>query len=591
MSFFSVNLAALQRRFPTLYDDLKALRSPAVSEPQLSPSRSQEPTLLYGGRLAYSAYQPRRDAERALPAIHPDWDAFALAGWGLGYSAVCVVQKAPDLPLLIVEPDPRVFLLSLSASDLSVVFEHHHLLLSIGGDPCQQDLWSQYTFRNVGVHQLRCVGEVFPEWMASWDDCRRTVQAQARVNEDTLKRFSPLWLRNHARNRLTSGWTPLRAIKSQGKGRAVAIVAAGPSLPASLPFLRQYRSQLLVIAVDTAYSVLLRHGLVADYVTVGDGQYWNSRHLDDGVMPGTRIITDLSASPRVFRWPQETYVAACQVPFLRGWETRAGFVSDPLPSGGSVATMAWSFALYLEAAEVWFAGLDLGYSGGSHAQGSQFEEGFLRQASRLKPAETLGFRMLSDTTLTWREGISGPVRSDIRMDLYRAWLETQVGNHPEIPVWNLSRTGSLIRGLKPPFNEVPRENEATLSAVGIATLSETTGMLTTSWKKENWKKTNFFAPEVRSVVKSLLDCWPVGASCGTSVEFHQAWEKAVAVVRQAWGDSTWTFLTKTAVRTWETFPGPRSLARLKETITILDSLVDGAEAVEKKIFFNENEIF
>ncbi len=590
MSFFSANLRALQKRFPTLYADLTAMASLPVPEPQLSPSRSQEPTLIYGGRLAYSAYQPRRDAERALPEIQPDWDAFVLVGWGLGYAAVSLVRKAPDLPLLIVEPDPRVFLLSLSASDLSSVFEHPHLLLSIGGDPCQRDLWVQFTFRQVGVHQLRCVGEVFPDWIAQWEDCRRTTQAQARVNEDTLARFASLWLRNHARNRLVSGWKPLRALKSQGKGRAVVIAAAGPSLTASLRFLRQYRSRYLLIAVDTAYSVLFRHGLVADFVTVGDGQYWNSRHLDGGVESTTRLITDLSASPRVFRWPQQTYVAACQVPFLRGWEQQAGFVSDPLPSGGSVATMAWSFALYLEAGEIWFAGLDLGYSGGTHAQGSHFEEGFLREASRLKPAETLGFRMLSDTMLTWREGISGPVRSDIRMDLYRAWLENEVAKHPNVAVWNLSTTGSVIRGLKRPFEraseETPREYKGSTAGTDPKLASNFA-----PWQKDNWNQINFFVPGVQSAINSLLECWPPKGTYDITLEFRQAWESAVSVLRRAWGDSTWSFLTKAAVRTWETFPGPRSLARLKETIVTLSSLVEVAKELEESLFLNKNEIF
>ncbi len=584
MSFFSANLRALQKRFPTLYADLTAMAPLPVSEPQLSPSRSLEPTLVYGGRLAYSAYQPRRDAERALPEIQPDWDAFVLVGWGLGYAAVSLVQKAPDLPLLIVEPDPRVFLLSLDASDVSAVFAHPHLLLSIGGDPCQRDLWVQFTFRHVGVHQLRCVGEVFPDWIAQWEDCRRTTQAQARVNEDTLSRFASLWLRNHARNRLTSGWNTLKVLKSQGKGQAVVIAAAGPSLTASVPFLRQYRSRYLLIAVDTAYSILLRHGLVADFVTVGDGQYWNSRHLDGGIASSTRIITDLSASPRVFRWPQQTYVAACQVPFLRGWEQRAGFVSDPLPSGGSVATMAWSFAMYLEAAEVWCAGLDLGYSGGSHAQGSQFEEGFLRQASRLKPAETLGFRMLSDTMLTWREGISGPVRSDIRMDLYRAWLETEVANHLEVSVWNLSTTGSLIKGLKRPVEETPRE-------YGPAITHPQRAVTSPPWQKDNWNQINFFAPDAQSAIKLLLECWPPKGTYEITHEFRQAWENVVATLRRAWGDATWSFLTKAAVRTWETFPGPRSLARLKETIVTLSSLVEVAKDLEESLFLNKNEIF
>ncbi len=586
MSFLTANLEVLQRRFPTLYEDLCRLPPPEVEEPRLAPSRSEEPTLYYGGRLAYSAYQPRRDAERALPQLDPTWDAFVLVGWGLGYAAQVIVQRASDLPLIIVEPDQRVFLLSLQALDLTKVFQHSFLVLAVGQEACQTELWQQFSFRDVGLHQLRCVSEVFPAWIAQWDDCRRTSQAQARVNEDTLKRFFPLWLRNHARNRKTSGWHPLMELKGRAKGKAVVIAAAGPSLTESLSFLKKYRSRYVLIAVDTAYSLLVRQGLAPDFLTVGDGQYWNARHLDDGVLPSTQIVTDFSVSPRVFRWAQQIYVSGCQVPFLRGWEQKAGFASEVLPSGGSVATMAWSLAKYLEAAEVWFAGLDLGYTKGTHAQGSQFEEGFLRQGYRLKPAETLGFRLLSEASLTWREGVTAPVRSDLRMDLYRAWLEKDVARSPELPVWNLSSSGSLIKGLKRPVGEIPvpfGADARSNSAVNDSGYSSKISPKDNQPVHDQGVNLRWNIPRVSSALNRLLATWPQTSLHDEKQEireeFLSSWKATEALMRESWGDLTWTFLTHTAVRTWETFPGPRSLARLKEVVVVLLSIAELAETL------------
>ncbi|NNM66797.1 MAG: DUF115 domain-containing protein, partial [Spirochaetales bacterium] len=455
MSWRETNIRALVERFPGLWESLGSLQIPAgVPEPELLPSRSQVPTLKLGGRLAYSSYKPLQDAERSLPQLEMGTDVALMAGWGLGYAALHFVALYPEVPLIVVEPDPRVFRLSLDAYDLTPVWKHPGLVLIVGGEPeVAAGLWNRFDFRNTQWIPFRWAFETYPSWMSALESAWQKQSTQARVNEDTLRKFYQLWIRHHVKNGLVQGLLPLSALKDVERGRPIVIAAAGPSLSLHWDLLKENRQAYVLIAVDTAWNALRGAGLTPDYLVVVDGQYWNARHVDGPLEENTRVVAELTAHPRTFRLaPGRTFVGTSNVPFLKAWEEACGMSCAGLATGGSVATAAWSLALYLGASQVWFAGLDLGYPrSGTHVQGSQFEERFLRSAFRLIPAETESLSFLAGLPRHPHEATRGGwVLSDVRMDLYRAWLEADLARHPQIQAYNLSPIGSLIHGLLEP---------------------------------------------------------------------------------------------------------------------------------------------
>ena len=362
-------------------------------------------------------------------------------------------------------------------------------------------------------------------------------QARARVNVATYRRFGDLWRRNLHRNEAwATDLRPVSSLAGFGAGSGAVVAAAGPSLTDSLPWIKAHRDQFLLIAIDTAWPALARWGLEPDFLLVLDGQYWNARHVDLDPPERTIVVTEWTAPPRAFRLaPGRTFVAASSLPFLRIREEALWGRLGSLPSGGSVATAAWSLAVHLGCAEVAFAGLDLGFPGGmTHVIGSQFEEKLHQRSCRLTPAETLG-RALRPEALERRPAVDGGwVLSDPRMDVFRDWLAASVRAHPGVRAVNLGRQGSLIPGLAPPSKNYGDDWPLAPRPV--------------------WRP----APMVRHSDQPPMPPFPLLREVAQASDFSRAASQAWSAARGFWGPEVWDAWAGRAWRTWQQFPSVRS---------------------------------
>ncbi len=540
MSLLAANLRALSR-----YPEAAAAVASAPDHPAgcWSAARSGLLAVKRGGLSLCSVFDPVAEANRAVP----EWDApdFALLpGLGAGYLAEAVAGRYPDLPIVIAESDPSWFREVLTHRDLSALWDHAVPL--VGSDPeAIGTFFASYGCSQVETLSWRPLVQLEPEWHRSVTDQLALAQTRAGVNAATFRRFGALWRRNLIRNERHGGVRPLARLKDLWKGCSAVIAAAGPSLADELGWITEHRRSLVLIAVDTAWPTLCRHGIQPDVLVVLDGQYWNGRHLDEPLPERTLVVTEWTGPPRAFRLaPDRVYVAASSLGLLRRRETDVWGELGSLPTGGSVATAAWSLALHLGCVEVAFAGLDLGYPNGqTHVPGSQFEEAALRRAWRLEPAETAGLRLLG-TGLTVRPGVAGDVLSDARMDLFRGWLTRASAARPDVAAINLSRRGSLIPGLKAPTEDYGAgwlEPEAPAA-----------------------DRTPFLVPQSSHQGPP----WPaLETLAGWSEDGGEGFEELVkSVWTQAgvyWGPA-WDAWAGREKATWDRFPSPRSRGRLVE---------------------------
>jgi len=452
MTSFEANLRALGLRDPGLADRLAPLGG-SPDRGQWSLARSGDPTVRRDGVAWASAFDPAAEARRAVPAWGPEADFAVVVGLGPGYLAEAASAAHPDLPLVICEADLEWFAEVLRHRDLSALWARAFVVVLAGPDPeALGRFLGAYPCHRVEVLEWRPLAPALGPWPALWSSQVAQAQARAQVNPATLERFGALWGRNLARNRGRGrGLRPLTALEGRGRGRPAVVAAAGPSLADALGWIQAHRSQCLLLAVDTAWPALAARGLAPDVLLVLDGQYWNGRHVDLPPPETTLVVTEWIAPPRAFDLaPGRTFVAATSLPLWRRAEEALWGPLGALPSGGSVATAAWSLALVLGCSEVAFAGLDLAYPRGqTHVPGSQFEEALHRSAHRLAPAETRGLGLAPGALRTQVPCLAGGlVPSDLRMDLFRAWLADSVRAHPEVRAVNLGTRGSLVPGLE-----------------------------------------------------------------------------------------------------------------------------------------------
>jgi hypothetical protein len=453
MSVLGDNLEALGKRFPALAEEIRtAGPSPSL---EISPSRSGKPSAVLDGRRLHSAYDPSVEAARLVAAL-PDSDTCVFYGFGLAYLPEAYLGAAPGRLAVVVEPDIALMKGALSARALGALLSDERLSLVVAAPPeSLVHVLDELGSRDIA--SLALAGETAREsdYFSACEELSRRFSEKSKINENTLKRFGGLWVRNLARNwEKAAGLPGLAPLSGALSGLPALILAAGPSLDAILPLLPGLARRMVVIAVDTAALAAQDAGVAPDFVLLVDPQYWNSRHLD-GVDPRRSVlVAESAAHPSALRKPwRAAFLCSSLFPLGQFMEERLGD-RGRLGAGGSVSTTAWDFARVAGASPLYFAGLDLGYPGkATHAANSLFERRSLHDAKRLATAETASLSaILSAGPCLVQDNSGGKVLTDKRMLLYLWWFESRMARHPELPTYTLSPGGAAIPGM--PFRSV-----------------------------------------------------------------------------------------------------------------------------------------
>jgi hypothetical protein len=456
-----VNLAALGARFP----ELAALVAAAPArELELSMAVSGEPSArLPGGAWLHSSRDPRAEARRlAAASMLPGADTAVLLGLGLGYAAEALADGGAER-ILACEAEPGALKAAFQARDLSSLLADERLGFVVGGEP--EGLISALELaggRLAAILELTAATAADPDW---FERARRAVErwnAKGAINENTLRRFGRLWVRNLASNLRSAAQSPgvdRLAGLFAGGGRAAPaasaspipalVLAAGPSLDTVLPYIREISGRAVIVCVDTALRSLLRFGLEPDFLVVVDPQYWNWRHLAGLAAPSSFLISEAAAWPAIFRAPRRgAFLGGSLFPLGHRIEAFAGN-KGRLGAGGSVATSAWDLGRLMGCSPLWMAGLDLGYPGGqTHAKASLFEQRALASGTRLIPASSAqAAALVGPTSFEAPAADGGTVRSDQRMALYAWWFESRLSRPGSPPTRSLSGGGLAIPGM------------------------------------------------------------------------------------------------------------------------------------------------
>lgn len=209
------------------------------------------------------------------------------------------------------------------------------------------------------------------------------------ANRFTCLHMGPLWTKNLVDN-LGSLGPNLEAWPNWGH-QTVLVCGAGVTLEGALGWARTHRSNLKVVAADTALPVLGAAGLVPDAVVCLEAQHANLRDFAGWRAQGIPLFTDLTSHPpgtRVLGGPVHWFVSEFAPLNLWG---RWPWTIPRLPPLGSVGVAAAWVSWRLTRGTVVLAGLDFSYPPGkTHARGAPALGGLLAQTHRLRGMEQPG---------------------------------------------------------------------------------------------------------------------------------------------------------------------------------------------------------
>jgi hypothetical protein len=396
------NLAALWATDAALAAELEALHPAGAYD--VEPSKAGPPTVALapadggGSRvLRHSRYQPLAEAARLVNDVDAaERFAFYVHGFGLGYHVEALFDKAGTESLLFIfEPDLRLIWTALTHRDYSRLFESRRVMFFTRAD--KAELFTRLTphaaLISVGVGTLAHpasvqVAEPFhrqiEQWLAEFASFTRTSMNTLVLNG---RRTAENVTRNIGRYVSTPG---LSRLEGRHRGLPAVIVSAGPSLRKNQHLLKDLAGRAVIIAVQTTLKPLLEMGVEPDYVTSLDYHEICTRFFEN--LPAT-LRTELVAEPKANSAIFDLYPGPVS---LLGNEFADSLIRDVnprvekarLPSGATVAHLAYYLAEHLGSDPIVFVGQDLGFSDGlCYAPGTSYDDVWRPELSRFCTVE------------------------------------------------------------------------------------------------------------------------------------------------------------------------------------------------------------
>ena len=396
------NLAALWAVDPALAAEIEALHP--LPPYDVQPTRAGPPTLAVlpaaGGQnpiLLHSRYQPLAEATRLIEDVDAGAHfAFYVHGFGLGYHVEALFERAaPEAMLFVFEPDLRLLWTAFNHRDFSKLIDSRRVMFITTLD--KSDLYVRLT-PHAALISVGVASVVHPPSLQAAEEFHRQFQTWlgefasfTRTSMNTLVLNSRRTAENVTRN---IGWyasTPsLSRLENRHKGRLAVVVSAGPSLRKNQHLLEQLQARAIIIAVQTTLKPLLAMGVEPDYVTSLDYHDICTRFFES--LPAT-LKTELVAEPKAASAIFDMYPGRVSIlgndfadSLLRDHKPR--LEKARLPSGATVAHLAYYLAEHLGCDPIAFVGQDLGFSDGlCYAPGTSYDDVWRPELSRFCTVE------------------------------------------------------------------------------------------------------------------------------------------------------------------------------------------------------------
>ena len=452
MEIFNQNMTILQGRNPSLADAvLKSVEGHL--EVVINKNGDPVPFVFRDGKKMplHSKVAPVKEAERFVENIDTEsHDLYVVFGFAFAYHIEELLKKTgKEVTLLVVEKDIFILKAALESRDLSLLLGDRRLILLASPDEEEiADALKGKSSAKVTFITHRGSSQYARQYYAEMVETCRSYLSTKEVNIATLVKFERLWSANIMRNILYYTRCPGADIfYDRFKNIPALVIAAGPSLEESIEDIRALRNRAVLIAVDTAYRVLLKHGIEAHFCISVDAQTVNARYFEGVEKTDTILVADPMVHPSVFRLFTGRRVTFGIAFEMMKWIEKICGSHGEITHGGSVSTNAYDFASRLGCSPILMAGQDLAFTGGrAHVRGSYLDELVHSRTNRYHGAEVYNRRQVRALPPLLVPGIrTEKVETNQKMMIFRTWF----ARLKRKDLYNLTADGVRIEGVSP----------------------------------------------------------------------------------------------------------------------------------------------
>lgn len=352
--------------------------------------------------------------------------------------------------IIIYEPCINILVYVLTQFDLTEVFKKCSITLiadGINGEKTKDILNGKLDFDRLSLLHHLTLGnypQLFPEQIMEIFQIEKKRIEAILSNCGTIIRFTDISGKNVLNNirYLSDNYTTFQLKDILPDDFPCIIVSAGPSLNKNIQDLKLVGNRACIIATDTALKPLLNYGILPHFFVIVDGkkspELFEHELLSEIPMVmssvASHVPVNMHKGKKFFSWDGTLYESEL-------FKEATSCSDDPekinitaLPTGGSVATSAFSLAKLMGTKTIILVGQDLALTGNkTHADGTfqeTMEEIDTSQGNYIKVEDIYG-----GTVLT---------RPDFKA--YLDWFNDEIESHPEYRVIDATEGGAKIKG-------------------------------------------------------------------------------------------------------------------------------------------------
>lgn len=300
-----------------------------------------------------SKYNPESEAEKYMVDFFdlPQKAVLVMFGFANGSFLRAFLEKAKndDIYCVIYEPCPEVFMSVLHHIDITDLLADERISWVVDGlnddifRLCMRMLLDNYNIKTSRHMTLPKYSDLFPDKQKHMIDMSVDVMNRIKMNANLLRIHGDKICKNSIMNiiKLYGARTSEDFIGKFPKALTAIVVAAGPSLEKNIEQLKAAKGKSLIIVVDAAIPVVLKHGIEPDMIICVDMIKPLKYFMDESLKKIPFLV-----------WPQTNY----EVLDYMDWENlifvatnsvlwaklfhEAGSEIYEMDLGGSVATAA-----------------------------------------------------------------------------------------------------------------------------------------------------------------------------------------------------------------------------------------------------------
>lgn len=371
----------------------------------------------------HSNVDPEKEAKKfAHYYYNVAGDSYVVWGVGLGYHIRELLRIDTGIQIRVFENDLDCIYHCLQAVDMSWTFSQVTLVY----DPDFQKM----------IGELERITENFIIHHPSLrhiTDKRIREQMEMFFIRDSGKRNVAVLFESNSRENFKNFDGYVDELRPHLEGKDVVIVAAGPSLDKNVELLKNRKSNMVIVAVETVFRKLLGLGITPDYMIVADANeriYWHLQGLEEQSVPMLYLSTAYKGFSMNYQGPK---YLICQNGYNRAEELAQKHHWNLYETGGSVSTTALDVCIRLDAKSIAFIGLDLAYTDNkAHATGTA--RLVASGVDEMEQVPAIG---------------GGTVPASKLFIMYNKWIENRVKKQDvTMPIYDATEGGAVVTGLQ-----------------------------------------------------------------------------------------------------------------------------------------------